>query len=59
MSDLATGIRAVARINGVPLNSPDESPSDDELRQRACTELLRRHNTKVCLQTTMPMRLTA
>ena len=41
MSDLATGIRAVARINGVPLNSPGESLSDDELRQRACTELLR------------------
>lgn len=31
----------MARINGVPLNSPDESPSADELRQRACTELLR------------------
>lgn len=41
MSDLATGIRPVARINGVPLNSHDESLSDDELRQRACTELLR------------------
>ncbi len=31
----------VARINDVPLNSPDEVLSDDELRQRACTELLR------------------
>ena len=41
MSDLATGIRSVARINGVPLNSPDESLNEDDLRQRACTELLR------------------
>ncbi len=41
MNDIATGIRPVARINGMPLNSPDESLSDDELRQRACTELLR------------------
>ncbi len=31
----------VARINGVALNAPEESPSPDELRQRACTELLR------------------
>ena len=31
----------VARINGVALNAPDESPSPDELRQRACTEMLR------------------
>jgi peptidyl-prolyl cis-trans isomerase C len=31
----------VARINGVPLHSPDESLGTDELRQRACTELLR------------------
>lgn len=31
----------VTRINGVPLNSPDEALSADELRQRACTELLR------------------
>jgi peptidyl-prolyl cis-trans isomerase C len=36
MSDAIT-----ARINGIPLNSPDEILSDDELRQRACTELLR------------------
>lgn len=41
MSHLAAGIQSVARINGVPLNSPGESLSDDELRQRACTELLR------------------
>lgn len=31
----------VARINGVALNSPDEGLGADELRQRACTELLR------------------
>lgn len=31
----------VARINDVALNAPDESPPPDELRQRACTELLR------------------
>ena len=41
MSQPAVGIPPVARINGVPLNSPEESLSDDELRQRACTELLR------------------
>jgi len=32
---------AVARVNGVPLHGPDEHPSDEELRQRACSELLR------------------
>lgn len=31
----------MAHINGVPLHSVDESPGPDELRQRACTELLR------------------
>lgn len=31
----------VARINGVPLHAATESPSPEELRQRACTELLR------------------
>jgi peptidyl-prolyl cis-trans isomerase C len=41
MSRLAAGTQSVARINGVLLNSPDESLSADELRQRACTELLR------------------
>lgn len=41
MNNLAAGIPPVARINGVSLNSPEESLSDDELRQRACTELLR------------------
>ena len=31
----------VARINGAPLHSVDETLTPDELRQRACTELLR------------------
>ena len=31
----------VARINGVALNREDETLSSEELRQRACTELLR------------------
>jgi len=31
----------VARINGIALNSPAELLSPEELRQRACTELLR------------------
>ena len=33
--------RPVARINGVALNAPEEFLAPDELRQRACTELLR------------------
>jgi peptidyl-prolyl cis-trans isomerase C len=32
---------AGARIDGVPLHESDETPSATELRQRACTELLR------------------
>jgi peptidyl-prolyl cis-trans isomerase C len=32
---------SVAQINGVLLNSPDDVLSTDDLRQRACTELLR------------------
>jgi len=32
---------AIARVNSVALNSPQESLSPEELRQRACTELLR------------------
>lgn len=31
----------IARINGVALNTPDETLSADDLRQRACSELLR------------------
>ena len=37
----AKPVVAVARINGVPLLGPDELLSVEELRQRACTELLR------------------
>ena len=33
--------REIASINGVALNSADETISADELRQRACSELLR------------------
>lgn len=33
--------QSIARINGVALNRADETLSSDELRQRACTELLR------------------
>ena len=33
--------QAVARINGLALNASDETLSPEELRQRACTELLR------------------
>jgi peptidyl-prolyl cis-trans isomerase C len=32
---------AIARVNGAALHLADEKLSDDELRQRACTELLR------------------
>ncbi len=31
----------VARVNGVPLHAADQAPAPEELRQRACTELLR------------------
>jgi peptidyl-prolyl cis-trans isomerase C len=34
-------ITAVARVNGVALCAPDEHMTAEELRQRACTELLR------------------
>lgn len=36
-----TNTATVARINGVALHAPGEVLSPDELRQRACTELLR------------------
>jgi peptidyl-prolyl cis-trans isomerase C len=32
---------ALASVNGVPLHAPDAAPAAEELRQRACTELLR------------------
>ena len=31
----------IARINGIPLNTPQENLSPEELRQRGCSELLR------------------
>ncbi len=34
-------VTAVARVNGVALQGPTEQLSEDTLRQRACTELLR------------------
>ncbi|MFN4003881.1 MAG: peptidylprolyl isomerase [Hylemonella sp.] len=33
--------RMPARVNGVPLHAPGDAPGPQELRQRACTELLR------------------
>ena len=32
---------SIARVNGVPLHAPGDQPTAEELRQRACTELLR------------------
>ena len=32
---------AVAHVNGVPMNTPEETLGTEDLRQRACTELLR------------------
>ena len=36
-----SGQAAVARVNGVPLNTPSETLEAEALRQRACSELLR------------------
>jgi peptidyl-prolyl cis-trans isomerase C len=36
-----TATADIARVNGVALNAPQESLTPEELRQRACTELLR------------------
>ncbi|WP_291994202.1 peptidylprolyl isomerase [Candidatus Accumulibacter sp. ACC003] len=41
MSTHTTVDERVARINGIALNSAGETPAAEELRQRACTELLR------------------
>ena len=41
MTSAVVAAHAIARINGIALNSPDEALSMEELRQRACTELLR------------------
>jgi len=42
----------VARINGVPLHTQDAALPPDELRQRACTELLRQAAQRAGLLTT-------
>lgn len=41
MSESVISEREVARINGVALHATNDRLSDDELRQRACSELLR------------------
>jgi peptidyl-prolyl cis-trans isomerase C len=41
MDAAATSLGAVARVNGVALNRPQEALAAATLRQRACTELLR------------------
>ena len=41
MSIESFAAQPVARINGIALNSAGEALSPEELRQRACTELLR------------------
>ncbi|MFC5497040.1 peptidylprolyl isomerase [Caenimonas terrae] len=41
MSGATATATAIASVNGVPLHSPQETLSAGELRQRACTELLR------------------
>ena len=41
MTTIAETSARVARINGVALHAPDVAPAPDDLRQRACTELLR------------------
>ncbi|MBC7206723.1 MAG: peptidylprolyl isomerase, partial [Methyloversatilis sp.] len=33
--------RGIARVNGIAINGADEEVTPDELRNRACTELLR------------------
>ena len=41
MLHTASANARVARVNGVPLHEPSATIAPDELRQRACTELLR------------------
>ncbi len=41
MNATATKEAVIARVNGVPLNTPQEDLTTEQLRQRACTELLR------------------
>ena len=42
----AVAAAGVATVNGLPLHEPGERLSADELRQRACTELLRQEATR-------------
>ncbi len=41
MNPTASSLQPIARVNGLALNTADETLADSELRQRACTELLR------------------
>jgi peptidyl-prolyl cis-trans isomerase C len=41
MSDISGAVAHVAHVNGVPLHTSAATIGPDELRQRACTELLR------------------
>ena len=41
MTTVAETSAVMARVNGVALHAPDVTPAPDDLRQRACTELLR------------------
>ena len=42
LGGMSTAVAEVARVNGVALNAPHELLDEETLRQRACTELLRR-----------------
>ena len=39
----------IARVNGIAINGADEDVTPDELRNRACTELLRQAAQKAGL----------
>lgn len=41
MSTVTESVAAIARVNGVPLHAAGEAIAAEQLRQRACTELLR------------------
>ena len=47
--DLETVPVPVAQVNGVPLNGASERLAPDELRQRACIELMRQEAMKTGL----------
>lgn len=44
-----TTLDEVAAVNGVPLHAPGQRPDEAELRQRACTELLRQEAQRLNL----------